>query len=285
MIDNSKIFITGAGGQLGLALQAKYPTAQKADASELDITDEKTVTGHDWSNTQVLINAAAYTDVDGAETPGGRKAAQAVNAVGAANLAKVSAANDIILVHISTDYVFDGTKAPHKEDEPFSPLSVYGASKADGDKAVSAVPKHYLLRTSWVIGEGKNFVRIMLELGKKGVSPTVVADQIGRPTFTTELVRAIDHLLSSRSAFGTYNISNDGEPVSWADLSRAVFKEAGYDLTVTDTSTTQYFAGKENIAARPANSVFDLSKIKATGFEPTDWRINLSEYIKKELAK
>ena len=195
-MNESSIFIVGAKGQLGLALQQKYPGAQNADIDELDITDQKSVETFDWSGIKIILNAAAYTNVDGAETPEGRRSAWQVNAVAVGHLQQVATKLDMTLVHISTDYVFDGSKNPHTEDEQFSPLSVYGASKAAGDIAVSLAPKHYILRTSWIIGEGKNFVRTMLELGKKGVNPSVVSDQIGRLTFTSELVRAIDHLLS-----------------------------------------------------------------------------------------
>jgi dTDP-4-dehydrorhamnose reductase len=282
-MDDSKIFIVGANGQLGRALQAKYPNARKADIDELDITDQKSVQSFDWSGIEIILNAAAYTNVDGAETDDGRVAAWKVNADAVANLVAVAAQTDAVIVHISTDYVFDGTKTPHTENEDFAPLSVYGASKAAGDIAISLAPKHYILRTSWVIGEGKNFVRTMLGLGQKGVAPTVVADQIGRLTFTSELVRAIDHLLTTKADGGTYNISNGGQPASWAEITREIFKIAGIDLTVTDTTTIEYFAGKEGIAPRPLNSTFDLSKIKAIGFEPRDWHDDLAEYVKKEL--
>jgi dTDP-4-dehydrorhamnose 3,5-epimerase/reductase len=282
-MDDSKIFIVGANGQLGQALQAKYPNARKADIDELDITDQKSVQSFDWSGIEIILNAAAYTNVDGAEADEGRVAAWKVNADAVANLVAVAAQTDAVIVHISTDYVFDGTKTPHTENEDFAPLSVYGASKAAGDIAISLAPKHYILRTSWVIGEGKNFVRTMLGLGQKGVAPTVVADQIGRLTFTGELVRAIDHLLTTKADGGTYNVSNGGQPASWAEITREIFKIAGFDLTVTDTTTIEYFAGKEGIAPRPLNSTFDLSKIKAIGFEPRDWHDDLAEYVKKEL--
>ncbi|HVS78671.1 MAG TPA: NAD(P)-dependent oxidoreductase [Candidatus Saccharimonadales bacterium] len=282
---DEEIFIVGANGQLGTALRAKYPNAQSADIDEMDITDRDSVLSYDWSKVKVIINAAAYTNVDVAETPEGRIAAWKVNAQAVAYLVEAARKNDTTLVHISTDYVFDGTKDNHKEDEPFSPLSVYGASKAAGDVTLSTYEKYYLLRTSWVIGEGKNFVRTMLDLGQKDVNPTVVADQIGRPTFTSELVRAIDHLLSSKLEFGTYNLSNSGEPVSWAELTREIFKQAGFDLKVTDTTTAEYFAGKEGIAPRPLKSTLDLTKIQSAGFEPTDWKVGLTEYIKKEINK
>ena len=285
-MDDTSILITGANGQLGKALQVKYPGARTADINELDITDTASVANYEWRNVKILLNAAAFTNVDGAETADGRLAAWKVNATAVGNLVRAATDHDLTIVHASTDYVFDGTKAPHTENEPLSPLSVYGQSKAAGDIAISLAPKHYLLRTSWVIGNGPNFVRTMLGLAEKGIAPTVVADQIGRLTFTSEMVRAIDHLLSTQASFGTYNVSNDGEPASWADITREIFKLAGYDLVVTDTTTAEYYRDKTNIAPRPLKSAFDLSKLKATGFEPRDWHDDLKDYIDnhKEIA-
>lgn len=284
-MSSAKIFIVGANGQLGTALREKYPDAKFADIDELDITDKKSVDAFDWSGIDVIVNAAAYTNVDGAETPEGRVAAWKVNAEAVGNLTHPVWRKEMTLVHISTDYVFDGTKNPHSEDEPFSPLSAYGTTKAAGDLLVSQVDKHYILRTSWVIGEGKNFVRTMLELGQKDVNPTVVSDQVGRLTFTNELVRAIDHLLKTKAPFGTYNVTNSGEPASWADITREIFGLAGLPNAVTDTTTEEYYKGKESIAPRPLQSTLDLDKIKATGFEPRDWKNDLKEYIKRELRK
>ncbi len=284
-MDDAKLIIIGASGQLGTALRERYPQARAADASELDITDRAAVEAYDWAGVTHILNAAAYTNVDGAETPEGRLAAWGVNADGVANLVAVAAQHDAILVHISSDYVFDGTQANHREDEAFAPLSVYGSTKAAGDLAVSLAPKFYILRTTWVIGEGKNFVRTMLGLGAKGVSPTVVADQIGRLTFTSELVRIIDHLLSTSALFGTYNATNSGEPASWAEITREIFKDAAYNLTVTDTTTAEYFAGKDGIAPRPLNSIMDLSKLHATGFQSRDWRDDLKDYVTKEITR
>lgn len=285
-MDDRKFFIVGANGQLGTALCEKYPNAKYADITELDITNQQSVEEFDWSGIDVILNAAAYTNVDGAETAEGRVAAWQVNADAVANLVAVAAQKDMTLVHISTDYVFDGTKEVHTEDEAFSPLSVYGASKAAGDLTVSLLPKFYILRTSWVIGEGKNFVRTMLGLAKKGISPTVVADQIGRLTFTSELVRAIDHLLSTEAPYGTYNVSNGGEPASWADITRTIFELAGHaNLTVTDTTTEEYYRGKDGIAPRPLQSTLDLARLHATGYESRDWYDDLKEYIDKELSK
>lgn len=281
-MDDSNIVIVGAKGQLGIALQAKYPGAKALDSDQLDISDLGAVNAFDWSNAKIIINAAGYTNVDGAETPEGRVAAWKVNAGGIGNLIHPAWRNDMTIVHISSDYVFDGTKTPHLENEGFSPLSSYGASKAAGDLLAAQNDKHYILRTTWVVGEGKNFVRTMLGLAHKGISPTVVADQIGRLTFTSELVRAIDHLLATAAPFGTYNVSNSGQPASWADITRQIFKEVGVNNTVTDTTTVEYFAGKKGIAPRPLNSELDLTKIQATGFVSIDWKKDLQKYIAKE---
>lgn len=280
-MNDSEFLIIGANGQLGRALQAQYPNAKAVDMEQLDISNVEAVNNFNWSGTKVILNAAAYTNVDGAETAEGQVAAEAANAKAPANLARAANAHDMILVHISTDYVFDGTKAPHTEDEPFSPLSVYGRTKAEGDKAVAEAAKHYILRTSWVIGDGKNFVRTMLELGKKGVNPTVVSDQIGRLTFTTELVRAIDHLLTTKAEYGTYNVTNEGDPASWAEITRQIFKLANLPNTVTEITTAEYFKDKPEAAPRPLLSTMDLSKIKATGFKPRNWLDDLKDYISK----
>ncbi|MGC1177236.1 MAG: NAD(P)-dependent oxidoreductase [Candidatus Saccharimonadales bacterium] len=283
-MDDATFFIVGANGQLGKALQAKYPNARSADISELDISDAESVAHFDWSEVKVILNAAAYTNVDGAETAEGRVAAWKVNAAAVGNLVRAASEHDLTLVHVSTEYVFDGTQSPHTEAEPLSPLSVYGQSKAAGDIVISLSSKHYVLRISWLIGDGNNFVRTMLGLGKKGVSPTVVADQVGRLTFTSELVKAIDHLLTIQAPSGTYNVSNNGESASWADITREIFKQAGYDLTVTDTTTAEYFAGKDGIAPRPLQSTLALDKIQATGFTSSDWQADLKRYIAKEQA-
>ncbi len=291
-MDQKSILIIGANGQLGKALRAQYPGAKAVDMAELDISDREQLDAFNWNGIKTILNAAGYTNVDGAETAEGRVAAWKANAAAVSNVACKCQQNGMTLVHISTDYVFDGTKTPHIEDEPLSPLSVYGASKAAGDIAVSTVPKHYILRTSWVIGDGKNFVRAMLELGKKGVNPSVVSDQIGRLTFTTELVRAIDHLIAHSSQltakgvqapYGSYNISNDGKPASWANITREIFRQASLNNTVTDITSAEYYKNKPEAATRPLNSTLDLSKIQAVGFEPRDWQTDLKTYVAKEL--
>ena len=281
-MNESEILIIGSKGQLGTALRNKYPKAKAIDIDELDISDKKSVLNFKWDDIKTIINAAAYTNVDGSETPEGRIIAWKANAVAPANLSYIAQLKKITLVHISSDYVFDGSETSHTEEESFSPLSVYGDSKAAGDIAVGNLDNHYIIRTSWVIGQGKNFVRTMLDLGSKGINPTVVNDQIGRLTFTSELIKAIDFLLINNSPYGTYNVSNSGEISNWADITRKIFKLANLNNTVTDISTDKYYDGKTGIAPRPLNSTLDLSKISSLGFKSTDWLKDLETYIKME---
>ena len=282
-MDETKILIIGAYGQLGKALQARFPKARGVDRDTFDMTDWGMLSKQDWSNVEIILNAAAYTNVDGAETADGRKLTWQINAQGAGYLAKLASIHDITLVHISSEYVFDGTQIPHTETEAVSPLGVYAQSKAAGDIAVGVAPKHYILRTSWLIGDGPNFVRTMMGVAAKNISPTVVNDQIGRLTFTHTLVDAIEHVLKNKTPYGIYNVSNDGQPASWADITREIFKDLQRDdLKVTGTSTADYFKSKTSVAPRPLQSEMDLSKIKATGLELRDWQTDLADYIQKE---
>lgn len=283
-MDGSNILIVGANGQLGRALQNIFPKAKKTDSAELDITSAEALKKFDWGGIEIIINAAAYTNVDGAETPEGQAIAWAVNDNAVGNLANMTTEKGLLLVHVSTDYVFDGTQKIHTEDEPVKPLGVYGETKAAGDKKAAQAPKHYIVRTSWVIGDGKNFARAILAAAAENDELKVVADQFGRPTFTTELARAIDFLLENKAPYGIYNASNAGDTVSWADFARAILKEAVSKTRVIDTTTTEYFAGKVT-AKRPKYSSFDLSKLESIGFMPKDWREDLKDYIKKELSK
>lgn len=278
--------ITGADGQLGRALKEVYPNETYLGLEHLDISSHEELKKVDVSEVATIINAAGYTNVDEAETPHGFVEAWKANSWGVANLAGVARASEIALVHYSTDYVFKGDKdEPHTEDEPYSPVSIYGRSKAAGDMAATSVTKHYVLRTSWLIGDGKNFVRTMLNVGKDKKEVKVVADQYGRPTFTSELARATKYLVEKDAGYGVYNLSNDGDIVSWADLTKVIFEIAGYDCKVQEISFEEYAKGREHVAPRPRHSAFDLSKIKSAGFTPHDWRTTLEEYIKKDSAK
>ena len=280
---DGEILIVGAHGQHGQALQERFPGAKAVDRDTFDMADVTAIEAFDWSGITTIINAAAYTNVDGAEAPEGRIMAWQANAVGVGNLATLANKIGAILVHFSSDYVFDGQTHPHTETEPFSPLGVYGQTKTAGDIAVATTAKHYLIRTSWVVGNGKNFVRTMLGLAEKGVSPSVVSDQTGRPTFVGQLVDATEHLIKIKAEFGTYNVTNDGPVVSWADLARKIFELGGFkDIKVTDTTTEEYSASKPGTSPRPLHGELDLGKISGTGLTLRDWADDLAEYIKTE---
>lgn len=279
-IKPKQTLIIGANGQLGRALQKVFPDAECVDRTTLDIADPAIITSRRWRDYGLILNAAAYTAVDLAETDEGRRDAWLSNATALTNLVKICNENGVTLVHVSSDYVFDGTNDNHSENEALTPLGVYAQSKAAGDLVVGTTPRHYLVRTSWVIGDGKNFVQTMKSLAEKDVKPTVVNDQIGRLTFTQDLAAAIKHLVDSHAEYGTYNLSNDGEPASWADIAKEVYELSGKSRDdVTPVTTEQYYEGKEGIAPRPLQSTLDLTKIKSTGFTPRDWKQALRDYL------
>lgn len=275
------MLVLGANGQLGKALKKVFPEATFFGREECDLSDPEQIHTLPFTSVDVIINAAAYTAVDAAETAEGKVLAEAINARAVALLAQETSKHDVTLVQVSTDYVFDGSKKdPYLETDEFNPLSVYAQTKAAGDLAVNVVPKHYVVRTSWVIGEGNNFVRTMASLGERGIAPSVVNDQIGRLTFTKDLSEGIKHLLSIKAPYGTYNLTNEGPQSSWVDIAAKVFEHTGHDPgNVTGVTTAEYFAGKEGIAPRPLWSMLDLTKIEATGFTPENWETRLAEYL------
>jgi dTDP-4-dehydrorhamnose 3,5-epimerase/reductase len=285
-----KTLIVGALGQLGRALQQDFPDADLVDmvagpegstVQVLDVSDPVQLTAFPWHEYALVLNAAAYTAVDKAETEEGRALAWAANASAPAALARIAAEHRLTLVHYSTDYVFDGSAELHTEDERYSPLGVYAQTKAAGDIAVATAPRHYIVRTSWVIGDGHNFVRTMQKLAADGVSPTVVHDQVGRLTFTPELSRATRHLVDAGAPYGVYNVQGSGPVTSWADLAKEVFRLSGRDGSdVTPVTTEEYVGGRAGISPRPAHGVLDLSKIEATGFSPANALDQLRDYCR-----
>lgn len=279
-MDDKTVVITGANGQVGRALQKVYPQALALDREQLDITNQKAINEFNWDNVKVIINAAAWTDVDGAENPSNYNLVKAVNVDASRYLATAASQHDLTFVTFSSDYVFDGSQPIHNEDELFSPLNVYGKTKADGDLEAATTIKHYIIRTSWVIGDGRNFVNIMQDLAARGAKPSVVNDQIGRLTFTDTLARGIKHLLEIGAPYGTYNLTNEGQPVSWADIAKIVFEKSGKSPSdVQPVSTAEYFADKPNTAKRPLQSTLDLTKIEKTRFIPEDWRDKLDKLL------
>jgi dTDP-4-dehydrorhamnose reductase len=273
--------ILGANGQLGRALRLQFPDAVALDRAALDVADADAVAAYDWSSVDVVLNAAAWTAVDAAEDPANLAEVRAANVEAVGHLADAATEHGFTLVHVSSEYVFDGRhEGPMPEDLEPSPLSVYGRSKADGDRQASKTERHYLIRTTWVVGDGNNFVRTMTSLADRGIAPSVVDDQVGRPTFATDLAAGIAHLLGTGAPFGTYNLTCDGEPASWAEVAEAVFEARGRRSDdVTRVSTAEYFAGTPAAAVRPLNSVLDLSRITATGFRPRNWRAALVDYL------
>ena len=289
-----RTLVTGANGQLGRAVRALAEergvseSFDFTDLAEFDMSKPEEYSKLDWPLYGTVINCAAYTAVDKAETPEGRKVAWAANATGPALLARTCAEHGITLVHISSDYVFDGTCELHTEEEPLSPLSVYGQSKAAGDLAVGGCPRHYILRSSWVIGDGRNFVKTMVGLSDRVADPedklqrvTVVDDQEGRLTFTDQMAEAIFHLVEAGAPYGTYNMTGAGAVRTWADIARRTFEAAnGNGDKVVPVTTTEYYANAQGpVAPRPEHSAMDLSKLGAAGFVPRDWEKLLEEYL------
>jgi dTDP-4-dehydrorhamnose reductase len=274
-----RTLVIGARGQLGRAIADALPDAVAIGPDVLDLADLAAVVAFDFRPYETVINAAAYTKVDAAETTAGRREAWAVNVGAVAALVAAAREYRFLLVHVSSDYVFDGTIETHDEDEPLSPLGVYGQTKAAGDVVAGGLPQHYLLRTSWVIGDGANFVRTMAGLADRGVEPGVVNDQHGRLTFANELARGIVHLLAIRPPHGTYNLTNGGPSMTWAEIARHVFTARGRTAdAVRDISTQEFAAGKQ-LAPRPRHSLLNLDKITATGFQPADAMVDLKAYL------
>lgn len=270
------ILVVGAKGMLGRDLiEILTGDVRGVDVEEIDITSlESTRRVLLTLKPEVVVNAAAYTDVDGCET--NRDLAMQVNGEGVAHLALSALEIGARLVHVSTDYVFDGTKgAPWLEDDPPNPLSVYGESKLAGEMNARIVPDHLIVRTQWLYGlNGKNFVETMLRLAGEKKELCVVDDQIGSPTWTVDLALAIKSLID-KGCRGTYHAANTGF-CSWNGFARAIFEEAGLDIKVNPMTTQEL--GRP--AARPLYSALDCGKLVAdTGFQPEPWREALKNYL------
>ena len=269
-----RILVTGANGQLGRALRQIWSDKEAVfyGRDEFDITAPPEL---DWGDFWAIVNCAAYNDVNGAETD--RAAAWSVNASAPAALARLADDHDLTFVHVSSDYIFDGTVDVHDETEVPSPLSAYGASKAAGDTAAQTARRHYVVRTSWVFGDGANFMETMAQLASRGVSPKVVSDQRGRPTSAEDLAKGIAHLLATNAEYGVYNITSDGDTAGRDEIAMAVYIAMGGDPSDVHPVTTEEYG--LDAAARPRESTLSLDKIKATGFAPSNWRAALALYV------
>ena len=290
-----RTLVTGCNGQLGRAVRALAEerglnsSFDFNDIDTFDFSDSSAYETINWDLYGTVINCGAYTAVDKAETPEGRINAWKANAMGPALLARICTEHDITLVHVSSDYVFDGTRELHDEQEPYSPINVYGQTKAAGDIAVAGCPRHYILRSSWVIGDGHNFVKTMVNLSNRVADPeddldkvTVVDDQLGRLTFTKDMAKAIFHLLDTGAPYGTYNCTGSGAVKSWADIALACFEAAnGNGDRVVPVNTADYYANAEGpVAPRPVHSALSLAKLEAAGFHMPDWERELEGYVR-----
>ena len=280
------VVVTGASGQLGQSLQfiaPNYPeiTFHFYNSSELNITDlENCKTNFSKVKPDFCINAAAYTAVDKAESE--PEKAYSINVTGAENLAKVCKEFDTVLLHISTDFVFDGNASqPYTEEDIPNPTCVYGQTKLDGEKAIQKLwEKHFIIRTSWVYSQfGNNFMRTLLRLGAERDSLSVVDDQIGTPTNAIDLAEAIMtialtyNLQPTTDNFGIFNFSNEGQ-CSWYNFAKKIFEIHKIKIDLQAIPTTSY----PTPAKRPSYSVLDKSKIKEVfGIENKKWEESLKK--------
>ena len=273
-----KILITGAYGMLGSDLREVLKNFELlcTGSKDLDIRNEDEVIGFiSEKSPDFVINAAAFTAVDDCET--NFEEAYAVNALGPRNLAIACNKMDIPLVHISTDYVFDGSKrTPLLESDKLGPQSAYGKTKLEGEKFIQEnMEKYFILRTAWLYGlHGKNFVNTMLDLAESHDEITVVDDQIGSPTYSLDLAVAITNLLHS-DKYGIYHVTNEGE-CSWYDFSKLIFELSNIDVNVIPVSTEEF----PRPAPRPHYSVLNNKKWNASGFVPMrDYKEALGAYL------
>ena len=277
-----RILVFGATGQVGKALKKVFPEAVFLSRSEFDFLEPLSLDGSVIENADLVINAAAFTAVDAAETSEFSKHAWMVNASAVSHLANACLKHGVTLVHFSTDYVFDGEKqSPYLESDEFCPINVYGTTKAAGDVAVSVLPMHYIIRTSWVIGEGRNFIEAIRgqALGDKEIS--VVDDQRGRLTFADDLATFVKYLVVNNPAFGTYNLSCDGPIYSWAEIARLILEIEGLNPARILAINSDEFSHKQK-ARRPKNSVLAVEKTKSIGFELASVEEKLRLYLQSE---
>lgn len=292
-----KVFVTGVGGQLGYDVMNELKKRgidcigsdiiEKSDDNyvQLDITDKTAV---DKALSEIhpnaVIHCAAWTAVDAAEDEENKAKVYAVNVTGTRNIAEVCKTLDCKMIYISTDYVFNGqgTEPWSADCKEFAPLNYYGQTKLEGEKAVAELlKKFFIVRIAWVFGlNGKNFIKTMINVGKKYDTVRVVNDQIGTPTYTYDLARLLVDMVQTEK-FGYYHATNEGGFISWYDFCCEIYRQYGLDTKVIPVSTAEYGMSK---AARPFNSRLDKSKLIEEGFESLpDWRNAVMRYIKQIL--
>lgn len=298
-----KVFVTGVAGQLGHdvvnELAARGYTAvgsdiapvysgaadgsavTKAEYVQLDITDrEKVAAAIAAIRPDAVIHCAAWTAVDAAEEEENIAKVRLINAGGTENIAAACRESGCKMMYISTDYVFDGQgETPWQPDcREYQPLNVYGQTKLEGELAVSSLlDKYFIVRIAWVFGvNGKNFIKTMLNVGRKYESVRVVNDQIGTPTYTLDLARLLADMIETEK-YGYYHATNEGGFISWYDFCCEIYRQAGLKTKVVPVTTAEYGLSR---AARPFNSRLDKSKLTQSGFKPLpDWQDALKRYL------
>lgn len=286
-----KVFVTGVGGQLGYdvvnELTKRGHVAVGSDLRcgdyELDITDSEAVSKVLLEvKPDAVVHCAAWTAVDAAEDEDKQAIVKKVNVDGTQNIANVCRQLDCKMLYISTDYVFNGLgETPWQADcKDYAPLSVYGKTKLGGELVVSnTLDKYFIVRIAWAFGKnGNNFIKTMLNVGKRFSELRVVNDQIGTPTYTYDLARLLVDMAETEK-YGYYHATNEGGYISWYDFACEIFKQAGYDTKVKPVTTEEYGLSK---AKRPFNSRLDKSKLVEAGFKPLPtWQDALTRYLKE----
>ena len=295
-----KVFVTGVGGQLGYDVMnelagrgyecygsdilPKDKIALPYNYVQLDITNQFAVEKVIYKIApDAVVHCAAWTAVDAAEEEENQPKVMAINANGSKYIAEACKKIDCKLVYISTDYVFngEGTEPWQADCKEYAPLNVYGWSKLEGEKAVADVlSKYFIVRIAWVFGKnGNNFIKTMLNVGKKYDTLRVVNDQIGTPTYTFDLARLLVDMLET-DKYGYYHATNEGGFISWYDFACEIFRQSGYNTKVLPVTTAEYGLSK---AKRPFNSRLDKSKLMLNGFKPLpDWKDALKRYLESK---
>ena len=284
-----KILITGANGMLAKEVKEKFGQENElvlTDVAELDITNREMVMNVvSREKPNCIINCAAFTAVDKAEVAG--EIVEKINADGPGNLAIAAKANDAILVHVSTDYVFGGDleiEKDYKEDDVKKPVTAYGITKLHGEEQIQAnTDKYYIFRTAWLYGiGGNNFVKTMLKLGEAKDELNVVADQHGSPTYAKDLSEIIYQAVTKKVPYGVYNSTDEGY-TTWYDFTKTIFEYSGTNCKVNPVTTEEYIKlmGVTQ-AKRPKNSQMSKEKLKSVGINVPTWEDGLKRYLKEE---
>lgn len=285
-----KILITGANGMLANSVRTKLSNYELVltDVADLDITDKEAVINFvEQIKPGYIVNCAAYTAVDKAETAG--PIVEKINAEGPRNLAIAAKKSGAKLVHISTDYVFGGNlpiDKSYSEDDPKNPVTEYGRTKLLGEEAIKEnTDEYYIFRTAWLYGEGNNFVRTMLKLGSTKDELNVVADQHGSPTYAEDLAEIIKQAIEKKIPYGVYHTTNEGF-TTWYDFTKTIFEKANISCKVNPVTTDEYIKMMNVVQAkRPENSQLSKAKLNSVGIEIPTWEDALDRYLKIELSK